>query len=60
MLGNLDEYFTINGTNHGAAGQPNGTIMNNSRNRPRAKHVELVKSVVEQLLGTSCRTLTLV
>jgi hypothetical protein len=58
MLGNLEEYFTVNGTPYGAPRQPTGNIMNNPANLPAAHHYDLVRRAVEQLLGTRCGTVT--
>jgi hypothetical protein len=56
MLGALDEYFTVNGTNYGAGRQPGGNIMNNPANDPVAAHYDLVRGAAAQLLGTTCAT----
>ena len=58
MLGNLEEYFTVNGTAFGAPRQPTGNIMNNPANPPVAAHYNLVRSAVQAALGRSCRTVT--
>jgi hypothetical protein len=56
MLGALDEYFTVNGTNYGAGRQPGGNIMNNPANQPAAHHYELICAAARELLDTSCTT----
>lgn len=56
MLGALDEYFTVDGTNWGAGRQPDGSIMNNPANPPAARHYDLVRDSTRDLLGTRCRT----
>lgn len=56
MLGALEEYFTVNGVDYGAARQPNGNIMNNPANPPEPHHVELVERAAEAELGTDCST----
>jgi hypothetical protein len=56
MLGALDEYFTVNGTNWGAARQPGGAIMNNPANAPAARHYELVRTRAQALMGATCTT----
>lgn len=56
MLGALDEYNTVNGTDFGNPSSPNGTIMNNSANNPVARHYDLIRDAVRALLGTRCVT----
>ena len=56
MLGALDEYFTVNGTNWGAQSQPTGSIMNNSAKPPAARHYELVRRTAETLMGAVSTT----
>ena len=56
MLGALDEYFTVNGVNYGAGRQPGGSIMNNPANAPAARHCDLIRAAVQQLLATGCNT----
>jgi hypothetical protein len=56
MLGNLEEYFTINGVDYNGARRPDGNIMNNPANDPVAHHYDLVRDAAAQLLGTSCAT----
>ncbi len=51
MLGALDEYFTVNGTNWGAGRQPTGAIMNNPANPPVARHYETARAAAAALLG---------
>ncbi len=57
MLGALDEYFTVNGVDWGAARQPTGAIMNNPANRPAARHYDTVRAAATTLLGTNCSTI---
>jgi hypothetical protein len=56
MLGALDEYFTVNGVDFNGARQPGGNIMNNPANAPAARHYDLVRDTVRQLLGSNCVT----
>jgi hypothetical protein len=56
MLGALDEYFTVNGTNWGVGRQATGAIMNNPANPPAARHYELVRAAAASLLGRSTQT----
>lgn len=58
MLGALDEYFTVNGVDFGMYDQADGNIMNNSQNYPVAHHYDLIQSAIQDLLGTSCRTIS--
>jgi len=60
MLGALDEYFTVNGVNYGAARQATGNIMNNTINDPAAHHYDVIRAAVQDLLGTSCRTIPVI
>jgi hypothetical protein len=53
MLGNEEEYFTVDGVDYGAARKPNGNIMNNPDNPPVASHYRLIQSTVDALLGIS-------
>jgi hypothetical protein len=57
MLGALDEYFTVNGVDWGAARQPTGAIMNNPANPPAGRHYDTVQSAATTLLGTNCSTI---
>jgi hypothetical protein len=56
MLGALDEYFTVNGTNWGPGRQPTGSIMNNPANLPAARHYETVRAAAASLLGGALQT----
>ena len=56
MLGALDEYFTVNGTNWGAARQATGSIMNNPANPPEARHYELIRARAQALTGSAATT----
>ena len=56
MLGNPEEYFTVDGVAYGPARQPGGNIMNNPANPPEAKHYGLVRSAAQGLLGGGCTT----
>lgn len=60
MVGNLDEYFTVNGVNYGPARQATGNIMNNPTNDPAAHHYDVIRAAVQDLLGTSCRTIPVI
>lgn len=51
MLGNPDEYFTVNGTDYGPGRQANGNIMNNPANTPIARHFDLIKTQAQTLIG---------
>lgn len=53
MLGNKEEYFTVDGVAYGAARQATGNIMNNPANDPVAAHYSLVRDTVNGLLGES-------
>ncbi|MDD5313412.1 MAG: hypothetical protein PHO26_10295 [Dehalococcoidia bacterium] len=56
MLGDLDEYYTVNGRPWGNPGQRKGSIMNNSKNRPAAHHYKLIQDTVAELLQDKCTT----
>jgi hypothetical protein len=56
MLGALDEYYTVDGTNWGMPFQAGAGIMNNPNEGPLARHYELVERAVESALGTLCST----
>jgi hypothetical protein len=56
MLGNPEEYFTVDGVDYNGARRADGNIMNNPANDPEAKHYDLVRAAAAQLLGTSCST----
>jgi hypothetical protein len=56
MLGALDEYFTVNGTNWGSGRQPTGAIMNNPANPPVARHYETARAAAAALLGRTLQT----
>jgi hypothetical protein len=58
MLGALDEYYTVDGTNWGLPFQAGAGIMNNPNEGPLARHYGLVERAVEAALGTSCTTRT--
>jgi hypothetical protein len=60
MLGALDEYFTVNGINYGAERQASGNIMNNPANDPAAHHYDVIRASVQDILGTSCRTIPVI
>jgi hypothetical protein len=51
MLGNKEEYFTIDGVAYGPGRQPGGNIMNNPVNPPVAAHYRLIQETVDALLG---------
>ena len=51
MLGNKEEYFTVDGTPYGPARQPAGNIMNNPANLPVAAHYWLAQEAINSLLG---------
>jgi hypothetical protein len=51
MLGNKDEYFTVDGINYGPGRQPGGNVMNNPANQPVAKHFDLIRQEAELLIG---------
>jgi hypothetical protein len=57
MLGALDEYFTVNGTNWGPGRQATGAIMNNPANPPVARHYETVRAAAAVLLSSSLQTI---
>jgi hypothetical protein len=56
MLGALDEYFTVNGTDWGAGRQATGAVMNNPANPPVARHYETVRAAATTVLGRSLNT----
>ena len=56
MLGALDEYYTVDGTNWGMPFQAGAGIMNNPNEGPLARHYGLVERAAESALGTSCST----
>lgn len=56
MLGALDEYFTVNGVAWGAGRQAGGSIMNNPANSPAARHYDLIRATVSQLLNCTSMT----
>lgn len=56
MLGALDEYFTVNGTDWGPGRQPSGAIMNNPANPPAARHYELIRARAQALMGVATTT----
>jgi hypothetical protein len=56
MLGNPEEYFTVDGVDYNGARRADGNIMNNPANDPEAKHYDLIRAAAAQLLGTSCST----
>ena len=51
MLGNKEEYFTVDGVDYGPGRQPGGNIMNNPANPPVAAHYWLIQATVDTLLG---------
>lgn len=51
MLGNKEEYFTVDGVPYGAGRQLKGNIMNNPDNPPVAAHYWLIQETVDMLLG---------
>jgi hypothetical protein len=55
MLGNKEEYFTVDGINYGAPRQPGGNVMNNPANDPVASHFDLVRQEAENLIGAGTR-----
>ena len=51
MLGNKEEYFTVDGVAYGPGRQPKGNIMNNPDNPAVAAHYWLIQETVDTLLG---------
>jgi hypothetical protein len=51
MLGNKEEYFTVDGVKYGPGRQPGGNIMNNPDNPPVAAHYWLIQRTVDEMLG---------
>ena len=51
MLGNKEEYFTVDGVDYGPGRQTGGNIMNNPDNPPVANHYWLIQTTVDALLG---------
>jgi len=51
MLGNKEEYFTVDGVAYGPGRQPSGNIMNNPANPPIAAHYCLIQETVDAMLG---------
>jgi hypothetical protein len=43
MLGNFDEYNTVNGVNQGAPNRADGNVMNNPDNLPTARHYDGIR-----------------
>jgi len=43
MLGNKDEYYTVDGIPWGAPRQPTGAVMNNPANLPVPRHYDLIR-----------------
>jgi hypothetical protein len=56
MLGNKEEYFTVDGTDFGAPRQPGGNVMNNPANGAVARHFDLIRTEAQALIGagTTC------
>lgn len=67
MLGNLDEYYTINDHVYTAPGENarggvdvgEGSIMNDPKNNPLAKHYELIRKEAAAAIGTSDKNVTI-
>jgi hypothetical protein len=51
MLGNKEEYFTVDGVAYGPGRQPGANIMNNPDNPPVAAHYWLIQETADKLLG---------
>ena len=51
MLGNKEEYFTVDGVDYGPGRQPGGNIMNNPANPPVATHYRFIQYTADKLLG---------
>jgi hypothetical protein len=57
LLGNVEEYFTTNGVDYTYGGtktgssDPDGGIMNNSANEPRANNYETIRIAVQKCMG---------
>ncbi len=56
MLGNKDEYYTVDGIAYGTPRQATGNIMNNPANLPIAGHFTLICQQVQALLQSSTCT----
>jgi len=51
MLGNYDEYNTVNGVNQGAPNRADGNIMNNPAKLPTARHYDGIRRAACSVLG---------
>jgi hypothetical protein len=52
MIGNKDEYFTVDGIPYGPGRQPDGNIMNNPANLPIARHYDRIRDTVISILSS--------
>jgi hypothetical protein len=53
MLGNKEEYFTIDGTPFGPGRQANGNVMNNPANQAVARHFDLIGAQAQALIDAA-------
>jgi hypothetical protein len=51
MLGNFDEYNTVNGVNQGAPNRADGNVMNNPDNLPTSRHYDGIRRAAASVLG---------
>ena len=54
LIGNDDEYYTVNGVNFNGARKPGGNVMNNPAGDPAGRHFQAVTDAVGELLEESC------
>lgn len=58
MLGVKDEYYTVDGTAWGQPNQNGAGIMNNPKEAPLVRHLDLICDTVRAMLGSDCNTKT--
>lgn len=58
MLGNTEEYFTVNGVPYGTFRDPNGAIMNNPANDPLPRNYYLIEQQAAALMGSAVTCVT--
>jgi hypothetical protein len=51
MIGNTDEYFTVNGHDYGPGRQVPNNVMNNPSEIAEPKHVSMIRRIAEGFLG---------
>lgn len=55
MLGNKEEYFTVDGTDFGAPRRPDGAVMNNPANAAVPRNFDLIRQEAQALIGAGTR-----